>query len=205
MYFRTRVQIPAPPLLNFARWGPLSFPTSLRLARRSASREGGRSGPPSAATQSSRMRFIHSRLTHELGNSVQTRVEYWHNIGAARRASAETVLIVSARQHLCSEDPQRQLCSGVSASECSRPRQRNAIGPGPSSTTSLHRPFQTLRSTRLERLKRPRRQPPHAGRYGSGRLPFQRLLQRRRSRTSRKSLSRQPVPWNAECPQKKGA
>jgi hypothetical protein len=37
-------------LPHFARWGPLSFPTSLRLARRSASREGGRSGPPSAAT-----------------------------------------------------------------------------------------------------------------------------------------------------------
>jgi hypothetical protein len=30
--------------------GPFVFPTSLRLARRSASREGARSGPPSAAT-----------------------------------------------------------------------------------------------------------------------------------------------------------
>ena len=37
MYFRTRVQIPAPPLINYARWGPFSFPTSLR-ARAAASR-----------------------------------------------------------------------------------------------------------------------------------------------------------------------
>jgi hypothetical protein len=63
-------------LPHFARWGPLSFPTSLRLARRSASREGGRSGPPSAATHSSRMRFIHSRLkfqTHHERRAARAR------------------------------------------------------------------------------------------------------------------------------------
>jgi len=34
MYFRTRVQIPAPPIYYFARWGPFTFPTSLRARGR---------------------------------------------------------------------------------------------------------------------------------------------------------------------------